>query len=154
MQFPSCKIFSNDVLQNLVEKIKQIYVLLMLHDCKTATASSNLWMSKGANDIFSLIINFLIADWQLKHVTLRLFETNETIGQALLKNLTYVKDEGSNLNTMIIVLKSIVNYELLGLEESYQGCCFGHLFSKTCQYGTTDEIFCIRLKHVSIKFAQ
>lgn len=131
-----------------------MYVLLVLHDCKTTIASSNLWMSKGANDMFALIINFLIADWQLKHVTLGLFEANETIGQALHKNLAYVKDEGSNLNTMIIAFKSIVNHELLGLEESYQGCCFGHLFSKTCQYGTSNEFFCIRLKHVSIKFAQ
>jgi hypothetical protein len=76
-------------------------------------------MSKGANDIFALNINFLIADWQSKHVTLGLFEANETIGQVVPINLAYVKDEGSNLNTMIIVLKSIVNYELLGLEESY-----------------------------------
>jgi len=119
LQFPSHKVFSNDVLQNLVEKIKQIYVLLLLHDCKTTTISSNLWMSKGANDIFALIINFLIIDWKLKHVTLGLFEVNETIGQALPKNLAYVKNEASNLNTMIIALKSIVNYELLGLEESY-----------------------------------
>jgi hypothetical protein len=102
----------------------------VLHDCKTTTASSNLWMSKRANGIFALIINFLIANWQPKHVTLGLFEANETIGQALPKNLAYVKDEGSNLNTTIIALKSIVNYELLGLEESYQGCCFGHFFSK------------------------
>jgi hypothetical protein len=90
----------------------------------------------------------------LKHVTLGLFETNETIMQALPENLAYVKDERSNLNTVIITLKFIVNCELLGLEESYHGCCFGHLFSKTCQHGTSNEIFCIRLKHVSIKFAQ
>jgi hypothetical protein len=33
------------------------------------------------------------------------------------KNI-YVKDEGSNLNTMTIVLKSIVRCDMLGLEES------------------------------------
>jgi hypothetical protein len=55
----------------------------------------------------------------LKHVTLGLFEANETIGQVVPKNLAYVKDEGSNVNTMIIVWKSIVDYELLALEESY-----------------------------------
>ncbi len=59
----------------------------MLHDCKIAIASFDLWMSKGTNDIFALVINFLEVDWQLKHVTFELLEANETIGQALAKNL-------------------------------------------------------------------
>jgi hypothetical protein len=46
----------------------------------------------------------------------------------------YVKHEGSNLNTMIIALKSIVKCEILGLDESFQGSYFGHDFSKACQY--------------------
>jgi hypothetical protein len=32
------------------------------------------------------------------------------------KNIAYVKDEGSNLNAMIDVLKSVANCEFLGLE--------------------------------------
>jgi hypothetical protein len=40
-------------------------------------------MSKGAHDIFVLVINFLIADWQPKHVIIRFFEANEIIGQIL-----------------------------------------------------------------------
>jgi hypothetical protein len=35
-----------------------------------------------------------------------------------------VKDEGSNLNTMIGALKIVVSCDILGLEESYQGTCF------------------------------
>ncbi len=80
-----------------------------------------------------------------------LFEITKTIGQALAKSLvklldkyglrkniiSYVKNEGSILNAMTNVLKSIVNCEPLGLEESFQGTCFGHAFSKACQYGTT-----------------
>jgi hypothetical protein len=46
--------------------------------------------------------------------------------------LAIVKDGGSNPNNMIITLKSIANYEALGLEESYQGTCFGHAYSKSC----------------------
>ncbi len=34
------------------------------------------------------------------------------------KILAYVKDEGSNLNVMTIILQSIVSYECLGLDES------------------------------------
>jgi predicted HicB family RNase H-like nuclease len=49
--------------------------------------------------------------------------------------ITYVKNEG-------------------GLEESFWGTCFGHAFSKACQYGITKEKNCKNLKYVSIKFAQ
>jgi len=31
---------------------------------------------------------------------------------------------------MIVVSKAIVNSKILGLEESYQGTCFRHAFSK------------------------
>ncbi len=48
------------------------------------------------------------------------------------KIIAYVKDEGSNLNTLNNVLKSIVKCETLGLEETFQGTYFGHLFSKVC----------------------
>ncbi len=80
-----------------------------------------------------------------------MFETTYSSGQTLARSLielldkyglrkkiiAYVKDEGLNLNAMIIALKVVVNYECLGLEESFKGTCFGHVFSKACQYGTT-----------------
>jgi len=40
---------------------------------------------------------------------------------------------------MISVLKYVVKFESLGLEESFQGTCFGHAFSKACQYGTAKK---------------
>jgi len=59
----------------------------------------------------------------------------ETIGQTLVRSLTklldkyglrkkiiaYVKDEGSSLNAMPTTLKVIVNFEYLGLKESFHG---------------------------------
>ncbi len=65
------------------------------------------------------------------------------------KLIAYVKDERSNLNAMINALKSIVNCESLELKESFEGICFGHVFSKACQYGTTKEKVCKNLKYVS-----
>ncbi len=38
---------------------------------------------------------------------------------------------------MVVVLKYVVNCESLGLEKTFQGTQFGHVFSKACQYGTT-----------------
>jgi hypothetical protein len=49
------------------------------------------------------------------------------------KIIAYVKDEGSNLNIMNIALELIISCDVLGLEESFQGICFGHAFSKACQ---------------------
>jgi hypothetical protein len=108
------------------------------------------------------------SNWQPKHVTIGLFEATQITGQTLPRSLTklldkyglrnkiisYVKDEGSNFNAMITSLKAIVNYEFLGLEESFQGTCIGHVFSKACQYGITKENVCKDLKYVSIKSVQ
>ncbi len=64
-----------------------------------------------------------------------MFEAVKTIGQALVRNLielldaynlrnkiiAYVKDEGSNLNTLTNALNFVVKCETLGLEESFHG---------------------------------
>jgi hypothetical protein len=53
----------------------------------STTSSFDFWMSKGALDIFSLIVNiFLNQDWMSKHVNFGLFEAYETLGHALTKN--------------------------------------------------------------------
>ncbi len=39
---------------------------------------------------------------------------------------------------MTIALKSVVKCEVFDLNESFQGACFGHVFSKACQYATTN----------------
>jgi len=54
---------------------------------------------------------------------------------------------------MTIVLYFVI-CESFGLEESFQGTCFGHVFSKACQYGTTKENVCKDLKYVYIKSTQ
>jgi hypothetical protein len=52
---------------------------------------------------------------------------------------------------MTTILKTIINCEPLGLEESFQGTCFEHAFSKACQYGITKEKLCKDLKYIFIK---
>jgi hypothetical protein len=53
------KQFSKEILPKLMEKIKQLYVLLALINCYSITTSFDLWLSKGAYDIFALIIKFV-----------------------------------------------------------------------------------------------
>ncbi len=73
-----------------------------------------------------------------------MFEAIKIIGQTLAINLiffldqygsinkiiAYAKDEGSNLITMTTTLKSSVKCEVLGLDESFQGNYFGHVFKR------------------------
>jgi hypothetical protein len=44
------------------------------------------------------------------------------------ENFENTNIKGSNLNAMTIALKSIVKYEGIGLNENFQGICFGHVF--------------------------
>ncbi len=97
-----------------------------------------------------------------------MFEATKIIRQTLANNLTklldqyglrnkiitYVKDEGSNLNTMTIGLNFVIKCEILGLDENFQGAYFGHVFSKACQYATTNGKICRNLMFVSIKYTQ
>jgi hypothetical protein len=52
---------------------------------------------------------------------------------------------------MTITLKSIMKYEVMVLDENFQGICFGHVFFKTCQYVTIDEKFYKHFIFISIK---
>jgi hypothetical protein len=122
-------------------------------------------MFEGAYDVFALVINVLGNDWQPKHMTIGLFEAIKNINQALVKTLielldkyglkkkiiANVKDEGSNFNAITTILKVVQNCKSLGLKESFQGTCFGHVFSKACQYGIVEEKVCKDLKYVYIK---
>ncbi len=53
-------IFTRDV--PLVKKTKQLCVLLILAKCNSTIESIDLWMSKGMQDTFALVINFLGVD--------------------------------------------------------------------------------------------
>jgi hypothetical protein len=73
------------------------------------------------------------SNWKPKHIFLGLFEATKIIGQALARNLielldayglrnkiiTYMKNKGSNLNTLTNALKFVVKCETLSLKESF-----------------------------------
>ncbi len=68
--------------------------------------------------------------------------------------ITFMKDEGINLMSMVITLRSIVDCHLLKLQWVYKGTCFGHIMFKACQYATNDEKVTTGLKQVNVKVAQ
>jgi hypothetical protein len=63
LNFPSKRQFSQEILPRLIEKKNQQYVILTLANFSFAIVSFDLWMSKGAFDVFALGINFLSSDW-------------------------------------------------------------------------------------------
>jgi hypothetical protein len=77
---------------SFIEKTKQKYVLPLLDNYIIIITSFDVWMSKRAHDIFALVVNILGVDSQPKHVLIGLFEANEIIGQALVKNLIKLVD--------------------------------------------------------------
>jgi hypothetical protein len=50
----------------------------LLRKSNYATSNFDLWMLKGAHDIFAFI-NFLRAVWERKHITISFFETIKVI---------------------------------------------------------------------------
>jgi hypothetical protein len=50
-------------------------------------------MSKGAYDIFALVINVSRLDWKVKQMTIEMFATMETIDQTLTTNMIKLFDQ-------------------------------------------------------------
>jgi len=74
-----------------------------------------------------LVGKFLGKYWVPKHIIIDLFETLAKKLQYLLQKyglikliVFYVKDEVSSSNIMINIFKSMVNYEILGVEKVFK----------------------------------
>jgi len=65
-----------------------------------------------------------------------------------------MKDKGDNLSTLTRALSFVVSSIPLKLAASWQGSCFGHVFSKTCQYACNDAIICLDFWEDSLKATQ
>jgi hypothetical protein len=64
----------------IVRKNMDQYVMPSLASTTIGLASCDLWMSHDGVDTLILVINFLNDTWVPMHVTMGLFEMNETIG--------------------------------------------------------------------------
>ncbi len=70
------------------------------------------------------------------------------------KVIAYVKDEGSNLASLIITLTSIVSCSILKLVFPFIGSCFGHGMSKVAQFAINETKVCVGMMEVNLKWAQ
>ncbi len=68
-------------------------------------ANFYLWMSKGAHDVFALVINFLNEEQQPQHIIIRLFEANESTKQAMARNLIELLDQYDLRKKIVTMLR-------------------------------------------------
>jgi hypothetical protein len=94
----------------------ELYVFPSIALC--ATTMVDLWMSKFSFDTFALVINFINEEHVPCHVIVGMFEALNTSKATLVKQvksllveyqptmkfIVYIKDEGANLNTIVIAL--------------------------------------------------
>jgi ubiquinone biosynthesis protein Coq4 len=64
-----------------------------LAKCLTTTYNFDLWMSKGAHDVFVVVVNFLSTIRKPKHITIGLFEVSNTSGAAMVMTLKQILDK-------------------------------------------------------------
>ncbi len=77
--FFSWSFLVEEVLLAIVKKTMDHHVLLNLVFATIVSTNFDLWMFCGNVDIFALVINFFNVTWVPMHVTVKLFEVNETI---------------------------------------------------------------------------
>jgi hypothetical protein len=91
-----------------------------------------------------------MASGSLYHITLGLKKIIDTFGNPMVLQMnellskhglnvfviSYVKNEGGNISTMIYVLTYVVSYEILGLFTPFVWTFWGHAMFKNCQYAT------------------
>jgi hypothetical protein len=109
--------------------------------CATTIAFFYLWMLRFGCHNFTLVINFINDPWVPCHITIAFFEAQDTSNVVLIvqvesllievnltnKIITYVKDEGESLNTLAIVLTSIVQ---IVIQCNFTCLTLGHVTSK------------------------
>jgi len=66
----------------------------------------DLWMNRGHHDTFTLVINFLLIDWNPHCVTIGLFEANDTMGMGLAKQLKAILEKIGLMSKVLCYVKT------------------------------------------------
>jgi hypothetical protein len=105
--FPSKKKKIEEILPSLVEKtmIMTTHVQVALADYLSTTYTFDLWMSKGAHDVFVVVVNFISSDWELNHVTIGLFEVMDTSGASMAPKLQKLLNKFSLTQKLWLTLR-------------------------------------------------
>lgn len=113
---------------------------------ESVTISFDLWMSRGCEDIFDLIVHGLDGTFNQTRVHLAIIQCDETRGETLStlllnqlekfgikdKVIACVKDGGSNLRACKNIIRSLTNFKHCSTIRCFSGVCFAHLISGAC----------------------
>jgi len=67
----------------LMQKTLMEYVCLKLPTYVLSMCTFDLWMNKGPCNVFVVIVNFMLKNWEPKHVTINLFQAFYTINATM-----------------------------------------------------------------------
>jgi len=153
--YPSKWALVNGILPRVVERTKEKFIVSTFKSCHSCIVLFDIWIS----------LHFFNNKWEPYHIIVGFSETINIFGNAMALKvndvfakyglnvwvITYVKDEGVNLNTMTNALTYVVSCEALGLQTPFVGSCWGRAMSKCIQYAIDYAKVSIGLTFVSIK---
>jgi hypothetical protein len=122
VQFPTRKGLMREHIPTMLTRNMDKTLLHVLMSCVTISVTSDLWMSWCGFDTFYLVVHFVNDEWVSRHGMVGIFKVVDTSGVALAEVvkwvlrefrltdevLAYVKDEGANMNTLAISMRSII----------------------------------------------
>ena len=73
INFPSRKQLVMEHIPAMFTKTMEQYVLPLVGKSATVSVTFDLWMSRGTQDTFCMVVNFLDMDWVARHVTVGVF---------------------------------------------------------------------------------
>ncbi len=88
--FPSRKVFVESILPSSIKKTMTMYVYPTLVNCVSTIFTFDLWMLKGAHDIFVVVVNFISSNQEAKLVTIGLFKVSGIGGITMAPKLQLV----------------------------------------------------------------
>lgn len=83
INFPSRKQLVMEHIPAMFTKTMEQYVLPLVGKSATVSVTFDLWMSRGTQDTFCMVVNFLDTDWVPRHVTVGVFRAQSTTGASL-----------------------------------------------------------------------
>ena len=81
--FPTHKRMRNEHIPRMTEKVKIVYIIGTLEGSLTLTATLDLWMSRGYEEVFALVCHYITANCESLAKSIGLVRVEKTNGTAL-----------------------------------------------------------------------
>ena len=138
IKMPSRRKLSSELIPEFRKERIEKFVTPKIAQMDTVSIKFDLWMSRGCEDIFDLILHGIDKIFKKHQLHLRMPECGSTRGVDLVgvlkhelekhglfqKLLACLKDGGSNLRTCTGVLRTVTDCRPMDIENCFEGICF------------------------------